>query len=541
MISDIIASRFSSDDSDSSVVVEFAGRNEESVGESVQEAVEESVGETVADRVRNRRSVRRRGANATDDAERRRSRRSILSSRSASSSSSSSSSSSEEDDLDDVRPNRRRTRLDEDTEVEEKLKEMQGKQKPRHNFHVTKEIINRQYGGLGLTGPRIPGGGQTRFGLQFSERLYSSLHVVQKLKLDSKLDHHLGCVNAIGFSNSGSILVSGSDDLKVALWNWNRQQLLMAFESGHRNNVFQCKFLPLPGDRNIATCARDGNVRLAEVSESMCRSVRKLSHHGGPCHKLAVSPYRPQVILSAGEDGKVLEADVRQERANTIAITTNEVGSRVALYSIHQHPLNENQFCVAGRDEYVCVYDRRITTTTAPPVLKYCPKHLISSRPRANVTCAVYSNNGDAILASYNDDDIYLFDTSLNCSEPYTHRYSGHRNSATVKGVNMFGPRSQYILSGSDCGNIFIWSRETEAIVNCFQGDESGVVNVLEWHPHLPVLATSGLDSDVKVWVPSADTLPAQEKIPEVGRYVDKNQTFVALITISYIEKVIKI
>jgi len=29
-------------------------------------------------------------------------------------------------------------------------------------------------------------------------------------------------------------------------------------------------------------------------------------------------------------------------------------------------------------------------------------------------------------------------------------------------------------------------------------------VNVLEPHPHLPLLATSGLDNDVKLWMPTA-------------------------------------
>ena len=43
----------------------------------------------------------------------------------------------------------------------------------------------------------------------------------------------------------------------------------------------------------------------------------------------------------------------------------------------------------------------------------------------------------------------------------------------------------------------FSFNKETEAIVNIFRGDDSGVVNVLEGHPSLPVLATSGLDEQV--------------------------------------------
>lgn len=54
---------------------------------------------------------------------------------------------------------------------------------------------------------------------------------------------------------------------------------------------------------------------------------------------------------------------------------------------------------------------------------------------------------------------------------------------STVKGVNFFGPGSQYVVSGSDCGNIFFWHRETEAIVQCMPGDENGVVgpNAISW------------------------------------------------------------
>jgi WD repeat-containing protein 42A len=35
------------------------------------------------------------------------------------------------------------------------------------------------------------------------------------------------------------------------------------------------------------------------------------------------------------------------------------------------------------------------------------------------------------------------------------------------------------------------------------RGDENGIVNVLEPHPVYPVLATSGLDYDVKIWISS--------------------------------------
>lgn len=46
-----------------------------------------------------------------------------------------------------------------------------------------------------------------------------------------------------------------------------------------------------------------------------------------------------------------------------------------------------------------------------------------------------------------------------------------------MKGVNFFGDKSQFVITGSDCGHIFIFDKETESIVNFFRGDENGVVS----------------------------------------------------------------
>ena len=61
-----------------------------------------------------------------------------------------------------------------------------------------------------------------------------------------------------------------------------------------------------------------------------------------------------------------------------------------------------------------------------------------------------------------------------------------------VKGVNFYGPNSEFVVSGSDCGHIFFWDKEGEDIVHMVKGDDNGVVNCLEPHPNLPMLATSG-------------------------------------------------
>ncbi|KAM7314262.1 DDB1 and CUL4-associated factor 8 isoform X2 [Ixodes scapularis] len=194
--------------------------------------------------------------------------------------------------------------------------------------------------------------------------------------------------------------------------------------------------------------------------------------------------------------------------AVNILVLVKENDKKVPLYTIFINPANANEFAVGGRDHYVRVYDRRFTSEESNPMKKFCPHHLLNSDVRASVSCLVYNFDGSEILASYNDEDIYIFNSSHSDGAEFVHRYKGHRNSQTVKGVNYFGLRSEYVISGSDCGYVYLWDKESGHIIHYMHGDEEGVVNCLEPHPSCPILATSGLDEDVKIWVPSCEYPP---------------------------------
>ncbi|KAM7045462.1 DDB1- and CUL4-associated factor 8-like [Molossus nigricans] len=347
---------------------------------------------------------------------------------------------------------------------------------------------------------------------------------VQRFRLQYGLEGHSGCVNSVHFNQCGTRLASSSDDLTVIVWDWVHQRPVRTFNTGHRNNVFQAKFLPNCGDSTLATCARDGQVRVAQLPAlPHSRVSKRVAQHRGACHKLALEPDCPFRFLTSGEDAVVFAIDLRQDRPASKVVVTRENERKVGLYTIFVNPANTYQFAVGGRDQFVRIYDqRKIDESDNNGVLKkFCPHHLVNCDAQAFITCLVYSHDGTELLASYNDEDIYLFNASHCDGAQYVKRYKGHRNNAIVKGVNFYGPRSEFVVSGSDCGHIFFWEKSSCQIVQFLEGDRAGNVNCLEPHPYLPVMATSGLDHDPKIWAPTAK---ATTKLIGLKNVIKKNK-----------------
>ncbi|XP_043855713.1 DDB1- and CUL4-associated factor 6 isoform X5 [Dromiciops gliroides] len=91
--------------------------------------------------------------------------------------------------------------------------------------------------------------------------------------------------------------------------------------------------------------------------------------------------------------------------------------------------------------------------------------------------------------------------------------YKGHRNSRTmIKEANFWG--TNFVMSGSDCGHIFIWDRHTAEHLMLLEADNH-VVNCLQPHPFDPILASSGIDYDIKIWSPLEESKIFNRKLAD--------------------------
>ncbi|KAI3499290.1 hypothetical protein L1887_35085 [Cichorium endivia] len=369
---------------------------------------------------------------------------------------------------------------------------------------------------------------------KFVNRLAASEDLVLRLDLLRKLEKHRGCVNTVSFNEDGDILVSGSDDRRVILWDWETGNVKLSFHSGHNNNIFQAKIMPGTDDRSIVTCAADGQVRHAMIPEHGEIEPKLLGKHQGRAHKLANEPGSPHIFYTCGEDGLVQHFDLRTGVATELfscqPIPDRSFVGVVNLNSIAIDPRNPNLFAIAGSDEYTRVYDIRQykwdgSAPFGKPTNYFCPQHLINDE-NLGITGIAYSDQSE-LLVSYCDDSIYLFSKDMglggdvnvildsnsnsNLSDCEMENdgkigprvYKGHRNCVTVKGVGFFGPKCEYVVSGSDCGRMFIWRKSDGILVRVLEADKQ-VVNCIESHPYMTMLASSGIERDIKIWTPTA-------------------------------------
>ena len=79
---------------------------------------------------------------------------------------------------------------------------------------------------------------------------------------------------------------------------------------------------------------------------------------------------------------------------------------------------------------------------------------------------------------------------------------------------------TDFVLSGSDCGHVFGWERATGRLVLLLEADRH-VVNCVQPHPFDPLLASSGIDYNVKLWAPlKPEAAFEQEKADQVSIHV---------------------
>lgn len=277
-------------------------------------------------------------------------------------------------------------------------------------------------------------------------RLQAAPQFIDRLELEATLEGHNGCVNCLEWSENGQRLASVSDDQHIMIWDPFKHQRLTDITTPHHNNIFSVKFLPQSRDTKVATGAGDSYVYVFDVNNS---TDPIWSCH---CHKLRVkrlttAPEHPHMLWSSGEDGYVLQFDIREPHScsygsKVVLLDLNdEICKNREVKCVSINPRRPELLAVGTNDPYARVYDRRMISLsktmkhdeeldTSPvdnvPIncaTYFCPGHF-KKHARSNsiiqqkaITYLTFSPDGTELLVNMGTEQIYLFDV-VGAKEP---------------------------------------------------------------------------------------------------------------------------
>ncbi|XP_063895753.1 DDB1- and CUL4-associated factor 5 isoform X2 [Helicoverpa armigera] len=329
----------------------------------------------------------------------------------------------------------------------------------------------------------------------FNKRLNAAKNLYRR-----ELVCHFGCVNAIEFSSNGELLVSdlmlsGGDDRRVMLWQFGQAILdrgkPVAMKGLHQSNVF-C--LGITNDNQKIYSGGNDDIVIVHDLESKC-PLEVLQHQRAVC-SLSIDPFNERVVTTAGNDGRLLLFDTRQSVHESLVISR----SRKAFHGVMFHPSQSGMLTSANSRDGVALWDLR------------SPKHPILRYAGANGTCqncmsVRFNSAGTHILALRRRQAPVLY--AVHSPEPVAEFYhQDYYNSCTMKSCTFAGEGDQFVLSGSDDFNLYMWKIpedgagfhvpvEPPHIV--LYGHRS-IVNQVRYNPHYCLIASSGVEKIIKVW-----------------------------------------
>ncbi|XP_028921500.1 DDB1- and CUL4-associated factor 5 isoform X1 [Ornithorhynchus anatinus] len=306
---------------------------------------------------------------------------------------------------------------------------------------------------------------------------------------------HFGCVNAIEFSNNGGQwLVSGGDDRRVLLWHMEQaihsKVKPVQLKGEHHSNIFCLAFNS--GNTKVFSGGNDEQVILHDVeSETL-----DVFAHEDAVYGLSVSPVNDNVFASSSDDGRVLIWDIRESPHGEPFCLANYPS---AFHSVMFNPVEPRLLATANSKEGVGLWDIRKPQSS---LLRYGGNLSLQSAMSVR-----FNSNGSQLLALRRRLPPVLYDIHSRLPV-FQFDNQGYFNSCTMKSCCFAGDRDQYILSGSDDFNLYMWrippdpeaggvGRVVNGAFMVLKGHRS-IVNQVRFNPHTYMICSSGVEKIIK-------------------------------------------
>lgn len=306
---------------------------------------------------------------------------------------------------------------------------------------------------------------------------------------------HFGCVNALEFSKPGHLLASGGDDRRVLLWNINdcldgtKQVPHNPMDDAHNSNVFCLSF-----NQDSTKIFSGGNDEMVLVHDIETKKSLDLFMHDEPVYGVDVNPQNENLFVTACSDGRVQLFDLRQPASED---PLQIAGYAFSFHSAVFNPQDPRLIATANQKYGLGLWDVR---KPGKCVLEY------GNPPNRSQTAmsVCFDGAGRRLLGLRRRLPPVVFNIeSPEIVAEFDH--PGYYNSCTMKSCSFAGLDDEYVMSGSDDFNLYLWKLPTrdETWVDrahlVLRGHRS-IVNQVRFNKELGIIASAGVEKVVKMW-----------------------------------------
>ncbi|XP_076442508.1 DDB1- and CUL4-associated factor 5-like [Babylonia areolata] len=310
------------------------------------------------------------------------------------------------------------------------------------------------------------------------------------------LKAHYGCVNAIEFSNDGSYIVSGGDDRRVLLWNVEKALSDIGepvpMKGEHNSNIF-CLAIN-KSNTKIYSGGNDEQVVLHDIESGETEDVFR---HDEAVYGLSTDPNNETIFASACDDGRVLVYDTREPASSdpfVLAVYTS------SMHAVMYNPAEPRLLATANAKEGVGLWDIRKPRSC---LMRYGGRYLQQSCMSVRI-----NNRGTHLVALRRRLPPVLYE--LGSTNPLCDLdHDGYYNSCTMKSCSFAGPNDEYVLSGSDDFNLYMWKIPDDLSQRVYMKEahmilhgHRSIVNQVRYNHQNGIIISSGVEKIIKVWSP---------------------------------------
>ncbi|KAG8940933.1 hypothetical protein FRC03_005004 [Tulasnella sp. 419] len=285
-----------------------------------------------------------------------------------------------------------------------------------------------------------------------------------------KLEGHIGWVYSVAFSHDSTMIISGSYDETVCIWDAVTGYLIRKLE-GHNGGVNSVAFshdstMIVSGSDDKTVCIWDA------VTGSL---IRKLEGHSGSVWSVAFS-YDSTIIVSGSSD-------------KTVCIWDADTGSLIRKLEGHNDPVwsvafsHDSTMIVSGSsDKTVCIWD-----AVNGSLIRKLEGH------NGPVCSVAFSHDSTMIVSGSDDNTVGMWDA---VTGSLIRKLEGH--NGTVWPV-AFSHDSTMIVSGSSDRTVCIWDAVTGSLIRKLKGHNGGVKSVAFSHDSTMIVSASS-DKTLCIW-----------------------------------------